>query len=348
MLLLSNQDVVKSLSMAECLEAMENSFRDLALGEGINRPRADSYIPQAPETFYLFRSLDGALPRYGVYAAGVNSGLIREPMVDGKRRQERFTDCYTGLLMLFDLENGKLLCMMQDEYLQRTITAATTGLATKYLARPESAIAGLIGTGRQAGAQVQALKAVLPSLREIRIYGPNPTHRENFAAEWSSVLNLKVTPVSSAQEAVIDADVLCLATNSLTPVLDGNWLKPGTHLNSVQGNELDARSKSRADVIAICSREEPGVRILGGQLPLEYSERTHFTTEDVYRVKQLGSIIAGRSRGRFSPDQITLFGGSGIGWSAGLGTQFAAAGAAAYRRAMEAGLGRQLQDNWFV
>lgn len=347
MLILSNDDVERLLTMEDCLAAMENAFRDLAEGNGINRPRSHTYVPRAPNVFYMFKSMDGALPRYGVQALRISSDMVQE--VNGRREKLPVAPGgrYVGLVFLFSLDTCEPLAVIQDGYLQRMRVGATSGLAAKYLSRPESKVAGLLGTGWQAGAQVMALHAVR-RLERIKVYSPNAHHRKEFAKEWTDKLGLPVEPVTSAREAVTGADIVACATNSLVPVLDGDWLAPGTHVNSVQGHELDRRTIERAAVIVVRAREEPTFWVMGNALPQEVSRRKTFGADDLRRVFELGEIVAGKVPGRTAADQITLFGGGGMGGSAGLGTQFAAVGAVVYQKAREAGVGREIPTEWFL
>ena len=149
---------------------------------------------------------------------------------------------------------------------------------------------------------------------------------------------------------VENAQILALATNSQTPVLDGNWVPEGCHVNSVQGAELDETILKRAAIIAVRELSEPTFWVMGDRIPYEVSSQKSIKRGDIDtgKVRQLGEIVAQKAEGRSTEDQITLFTGSGTGGSAGLGTQFVAVGAMIYKRAKEQGIGRDIPTEWFL
>ena len=358
MLILNNDEIQRVLMMKDCVEAMEAAFYDLSVGQGINRPRSHTYVPMPgkpdEDRFYMFKSMDGALPRFGMHALRISSDMLSEHYIEGKRRREKLPvapgNKYVGLLILFSLESLEPLAIMPEGYLQRMRVGATSAVAARHLAKKHIHHVGLIGTGWQAGAQAMGVHEVFPGVEEIRVYSVQKHHREFFAEEWSGKLGLKLRAVNSAREAVQDADLLALATNSQTPVLDGDWVREGCHINSVQGAELDDRIVKRADVIAVREFSEPTFWVMGDKLPYEVTSQKSIKKGelDSRKVKPLGDILSGKTKGRVDERQITLFTGSGTGGSAGLGTQFVAVGAMIYKRAREAGMGREIPTEWFL
>jgi ornithine cyclodeaminase/alanine dehydrogenase-like protein (mu-crystallin family) len=329
-LLLDNADVRSVLRMRDCVDALRASFADLAAGEAIDRPRSHTYTDLGGGRHYLFKSMDGALPRLGVHALRLSSDLTHEhdgrrdkiPAAPGKR--------YVGLVVLFDQATLVPLALLHDGYLQRMRVGATSALAADLLARGDSRVAAVVGAGWQAGAQIDGLR-VVRELDEVRVYAPTRAKVEALCAECGA------TPAGSAREAIAGADVVALATNAHVPVLDGDWLEPGQHVGSVQAREVDARTLERADVIVQRSDVQPTFHYVDGHRPVEAGEigRPAAVT--------LAEVVAGRA-GRASPDQITLF----TGGSAGLGTQFAAVAHAVFLAAREAGVGRELPTEWFT
>ncbi|MBM3821041.1 MAG: ornithine cyclodeaminase family protein, partial [Acidimicrobiia bacterium] len=162
MLLLSAPEVEQVLTMADAVPAMEEAFRDLAAGDGVNRPRSHTYVPRPspPDEarFYLFKSMDGALPRLGMHAVRMSSDLVAERAAHGERRRVKVPAApggkYVGLLMLFSLDTLEPLAIMPDGHLQRMRVGATSAVAARCLARSNVRRAAVIGTGWQAGAQV--------------------------------------------------------------------------------------------------------------------------------------------------------------------------------------------------
>lgn len=357
-LLLDTREIAQVLTMADAVAAMEEAFRDLAAGSGVNRPRSHTYVPRpAPpgeDRFYLFKSMDGALPRLGMHGLRMSSDLLVEREVGGQRRREKIPLApggkYVGLLMLFSLETLEPLAIMPDGYLQRMRVGATSALAASRLARPDARRAAVIGTGWQAGAQVMGLFDVFPRLEEMKVYSPNAAHRAAFADEWSATLNRRVTVAPTATDAVSGADVVALATNSQVPVIAAEAISEGCHVGSIQGREVPDGLVARADLVVVRERSEPTFWVMGDRLPHEVSRRRSVEKGDVdaSRVVTLGDVVTGRHPGRTSDRQITLFTGGGSGGSAGLGTQFVAIGALIYRRARERGLGHELPTEWFL
>jgi len=358
MLILNNDEIQRVLNMKDCIQAMEMAFLDLATGKGINRPRSHTYVPlpgdPGEDRFYMFKSMDGALPRFGMHALRISSDMLSERYVEKKRRREKLPAApgnkYVGLLLLFSIETLEPLAIMPEGYLQRVRVGATSAVAAKHLAKKEVHTAGLIGTGWQAGAQVMGLYEVFPNLGETKVYSINKDHRQRFAEQWSANLRAEIISVDSPREAVEKADVLALATNSQTPVLEGDWVKPGCHVNSVQGAELDDRIMSRADLLVIREKVEPTFWVMGEKLPYEVTSQKSIHKGDIdpAKIRELGDIIAQKVKGRTDENQITLFTESGREGSAGQDTQFVAMGAMIYKRAREMEIGRDIPTDWFL
>ena len=349
-LLLSNDDVERVLTVESCLEALEVAFRDLAEGRAVNRPRSHSYTPLGEGHHYLFKSMDGGIPRWGVHAIRMSSDHTHEFSRDGRRRREKLAKApggrYVGLIMLFDIHTLEPLAIIQDGYLQRLRVGCTSGLAAKYLSRPESSVVGLIGSGWQAGAQLMALQKVR-AVKEYRAYSTDPRRLRAFCADLTRRLGQEVYAVGSAREAVDGADIVACATNSHDPVIDGDWLVPGQHVGSVQSHELDLRTLERAALIGIRSRDAATFHYLPGEAPVEARAVKRLEEPQSAKLVELGDIVAGRA-GRLSADDITLFTGGGLGVSSGLGIQFCAVGYAVYQAAKGAGAGREIPTDWFL
>jgi ornithine cyclodeaminase/alanine dehydrogenase-like protein (mu-crystallin family) len=274
--------------------------------------------------------MDGSLPRVGVHALRLTSDLTHEhvgrrdkiPAAPGAR--------YVGLVLLFDLETLVPLAIVHDGYLQRMRVGATSALAADRLARRDARVAAVIGAGWQAGAQVEGLRAVR-ELKEIRVYAPTRARLEAFSAEHGA------TPADTARDAIEGADVVALATNAHEAVLDGSWLAPGAHVNSVQRHELDDATVERAELVVVRSRAEATFHHAPGHAP---RAAAHPRRDN--GVVELGDVLTG-AVGRRTDDGVTLFTGGG-----GLGIQFAAVAHVVYERARERGLGRELPTEWFT
>jgi alanine dehydrogenase len=332
-LLLNNDDVRAVLRMDDCIAALGRSFEDISEGNAVDRPRSHTYTDLGGGRHYLFKTMDGALPRLGVHALRLSSDLTHEH--DGRRDKIPAAPGghYVGLVMLFDQESLVPLALLHDGYLQRMRVGATSAVAADHLARPDAHTAALIGAGWQAGAQLEGLRAIR-DLDEVRVFAPTREKLEAFCAEHGA------TPAATAREAIEGADIVALATNAHVPVLDGEWLEPGQHVGSVQVREVDDRTLERADLIVQRSDVEPTFHFVDGHRPVEAGE---VTSPDREKTATLAEVVAG-DVGRSSPDEITLF----TGGSAGLGTQFAAVAHTVYEAARTANIGRDLPTEWFT
>lgn len=349
-LLLSNEDVLRVLDPRACIDALEVAFGDLAAGEAVNRPRSHTYTPLGDGHWYLFKSMDGAVPRLGVHAIRLSSDHTHEFTRGGTRRREKLPLApgarFVGLVMLFDIRTLEPLAIIQDGELQRMRVGCTSALAAKHAARPDAHVVGLIGSGWQAEMQLVGLTCVR-GITEVRAYSTNAERLRAFAARVEERIGIPIRPVASARDAVAGADIVACATNSHDPVIDGDQLGPGQHVGSVQSHELGTDTLERADAIVVRSLEVPTFHHPPEKGPVEALEIKRLEPHLAAKLIELGAVIRGRParRGR---DDVTLFTGGGLGASSGLGIQFAAVGHAVYQAAKAAGLGRELPTEWLT
>jgi len=346
-LILNNDDIQKSLSVKECLEVMEDSYREQAASRAVNRPTCHSYLPHAlPNSTYSFKSVDGGVGKYGVLALRVTSDIVQEQPDQDSIRLEKLPLAgqgkYVGLVQLFSAETGELLAIMPDGYIQQTRVGVTSALGMKFMARKNSEVLGLIGAGGQARAHYRFMTAVLP-IKKVKVFSPNPEHRKAFAEEMAKETSVAGEAVKSAAEAVSGSDVICSATNSSRPVLNIDWLEPGMHYNSIREFETDLAALDKCDVVAIHTHfggifhyqppgtveDMPGVR---REKPRDWT-----------RYPEICDLIAGKTPSRTDDKQITFFLNN-----IGTGVQFAAMGYCAYKAAKEKGLGREIPSEWFM
>lgn len=198
-LLITSEDAEQVMSMEACLTALEQSFRELAEGLAVNRPRSDTYTPTSEkDVYYRYKTMEGAVPGLGVLAQRINSEKMRWPVVKGIRRQDKFQrvypNHYVGLVLLFSIETGELLAILKEGYLQKMRVGGTSGLGIKYLARPDASVIGLFGSGWQAGAQLMAACAVR-KIKRVKVYSPNADNRKRFSVLMSQKLEIVVEPV---------------------------------------------------------------------------------------------------------------------------------------------------------
>ena len=217
-LVLSNDDVQRALNIKKCLDVMEESYLEQAASRAVNRPTCHSYLPHSlPNSTYSFKSVDGGIGKYGVLALRVTSDVVQEQQIRGTVRLEKLPlagkGMFVGLVQLFSAETGELLAIMPDGLIQQTRVGVTSALGMKVMARKNSQVLGLIGSGGQAKAHYRFMTAIMP-LKKVKVFSPDPQHRKTFVAEMARETGVPGEPVESAEQATRECDVVCSATNS--------------------------------------------------------------------------------------------------------------------------------------
>jgi len=311
-----NESEVKSVfTMPRAIEAVEAISKRQAAGEVLVHPRRRFELP------------DGAFFHH-MAAADVPGGFVATKQYTYVGGKLKF------LVSLFSTKNGDLLSLIEADILGQMRTGAASGVATKYLARKDAVTAGIVGTGLQARTQLEAIAAVR-ELKSVKVYGRDTERREKFASETSARFAIPVKAVATATEATADVSIICTATTANQPVVAGDGVSPGTHINAIGANhmkkrELDAATVARCSRIYVDSieqsRQEAGDLVLGFA---GYEQRWD-------TVRELSSLVAGICPGRTDDSQITLFKSNGIAaWDL-------AAAICVYRLAQEQKLGRAL------
>ena len=287
---LAEADVRQLLTMDLALEAVETAHRAHALGRAIDIPRQRTRVPTAS-----LHILQGAL---------LDEGVMGYKAYTVSREGVRF------LVHLFDAASGALQAVIEANTLGMMRTGAAGGIAARYLSRPEAGIVGLIGSGWQAQSQLEALCAVRP-IRQVKLFSRNREKCRLASADFSRRFGVEVVPVESAEVAVRDSDIVVTITSSATPVVQGDWLAPGTHINAAGSNalirrELDEKAVGRADLVCVDSRAT-ALREAGDLLPALEKGRLHEG-----QLVELGEIVAGIRPGRGDPQAISLFESQGM------------------------------------
>lgn len=349
-LIFNNDEIAAALSMHDCIESLDDAFREQAAGRTINQLRYDVNVPlpQRPERHarYEFKTMVGVLPKVGVAALRMSSTLNHRPIVDGVERSERLFlaagQHTVGLVQLYSVHTGEPLAIMPDGIIQAMRVGGTYGLAIKYLARPDSSRIGLLGSGWQARFQVAAVADVCKSTL-VKVYSPNPEHRERFARSMSELHKVSVVAVPNAEEAAHDVDILISATNARAPTIIEDMVQQGMHIAAIKSQEWSDETLAKGDLIVAVSANEyltyyAGEGQYGRLIPASESKFM-----DGRKAPLLEEIIAGKVQGRTRSDQITMLrNGSGIG------IQFAAVAAKAYECAKTLGYGREIPTDWFT
>jgi alanine dehydrogenase len=291
MSLFLNESVVgQLLTMDLALDAVEEAHRELSFGKAIDIPRQRTRLPQT-----ALHILQGALP--GRDAIGYKA-------YTSNRSGVRF------LVHVFSASAGTLRVVLEADLLGMIRTGAASGVATRWLARPDSEILGVFGAGWQAEGHIEAIAAVRP-LRRVKVCARNQEKLAAFCTKMSERLKIEVVPTASAEETVRGSDIVSTITTATTPLFDASWLSPGTHINGAGSNSV-IRREIGEDVLKLCKpivvdSVETALKEAGDLLPLlekgRLSER---------QMVELGDIIIGRHPGRTSPEQITIFESQGM------------------------------------
>jgi ornithine cyclodeaminase/alanine dehydrogenase len=319
-LLLSRQDVSSVLDMKDCMEVVEKAFAELSNGTAVMPLR----IPiTPPDGLSLY--MPAYLKELGALACKIVAVYRNNPQKHG-------LPVTVGKVLLQDPDTGDVLCIMDGGYLTAVRTGAASGVATKYLAREESGqVAGIFGAGVQARAQLWAV-AEARRLSKALVYDVSDEAIRNFIAEMSPRLGIEVVKAASVDEVLQQADLICAATSSATPLFDGARVREGCHINGVGSHtpgarELDTaivkRSMLVADSYEACLKEAGDIMIPISEGAID---RSHLKAE-------LGEIITGRKPARSNDREITLF------KSNGLAIQDAATAKLVYDKAVAAGIG---------
>ena len=277
-MLLNEDDVRKVLRMEDLIPAMADALRELSTGAILQPLR--TVLPVSEHEGFL-----GVMPACG-RALGAKLVTFYP--------QNKDVHTHHAMILLFRPETGEPLAVMDGRLITEMRTAAVSAVATKLFARADTKVLTILGSGVQARSHLEALRLVR-EFSEVRVWSPR--NAGSFAREF------KVRAATSAEEAARGADVIVVATAATTPVLCGEWLARGAHINAVGATrpnwrELDDDVLRRA-TIYVESREaalkESGDVIAAGKEPIE-----------------IGEVIAGKQRGRTSADEITLFKSVGV------------------------------------
>ena len=313
---LSESDVCAALPMGELIDAMQSALIAFSAGRVVQPVR--TAVEFRPGSFFgLMPALDPDGPMLGAKLVTV----IPDNLPLG-------LPSHQAAIVLFDPVSGALLAVTDGRYITEARTAAVSAVSVRHMARADSGVLAILGSGVQAHSHMEALPLVR-KFREIRVWSPNAERLRRFTAHW------KVAAAASAEQAVRGADIVVLATSSTTPVIDAAWVAPGAHIVAVGAcrpshREIDpllvARSLLVVDSRAAAMQE-------AGDLLLAIQEGT-CTADHIHA--ELGEVAAGVKPGRQSADQVTLF------KSLGLAIEDVVSAGLAYRRALAGGRGIQV------
>jgi ornithine cyclodeaminase len=322
-LIITDQQVEQLLPMDECIAAMAAALKTLAHGGAVLPLRQIMWLPDKSGAL-------GAMPSFLDDPAALGIKVIT---VFQKNLGTKY-DSHQGAVLLFEAEHGVLQAIIDASSVTAIRTAAVSGVATNALARAEAGDLCILGSGAQAMTHLEAMKSVR-TLRRVRVWSRNFDNARTFAAKAEARHGIAVEPMASARDAVTDADIICTTTSSREPVLFGEWIAQGAHINAVGSSvpaarELDTAAVANASLFV--DRRESTLNEAGDYLfPMKEGaiDASHIRAE-------LGEVLTGAHNGRATGSEITLF------KSLGIAIEDLAAARLIHRKAVERGIGTSI------
>jgi ornithine cyclodeaminase len=325
-LMVNHQEVQQFLTMGECVEAMAEVFKMLNRGNALNPLRSLMWLPDKTGVI-------GMMPAY--LQDSQVMGIKAISVFPGNHATEY--DSHQGTVMLFETQNGRLLAMMDAGKITAIRTAAVSGVATRLLASTDAENLAILGSGVQAATHLDAMRAVR-NIKRVKVWSRNLDHAQSFARRESRRLSLSIEAAESAEGAVEGADIICTVTSSPDPILQGDWIVPGTHINAVGSSVPFARELDTAAVVKsklFVDRRESTLNEAGDFL----FPQKEGAINEAHVLGEIGDILLDKVKGRESVNDITLF------KSLGLAVEDVAAAHFIYQKLSNQGAGRWIEFN---
>ncbi len=361
MLLLKDDDVQKVLTMPMTLEALEETQREIIRGNAATMGRIDVYLPrERPESYYRWAVMTGGAKRDGFVVARMLSDIVSWPGEKGEQRENKHCiqpGTYCGLLFMFSAADGMPAALINDGFLQHMRVAGGAGLGAKYLARQDSRVVGMIGSGGMARTYLEAFASVR-KITKVKVFSTNLENAKLYAGEMSEKFAIEVEPAGSAREAVKGADIVSCCTSSIDPVFKTSWLEPGMHVTDVTWDETEPGFANAVDVAIKMGESTPHLEnpppgafyaahgfmgYVAGQPEEKAIIPRRPPREEILGMATLADLMSGKVKGRTNDRQTTWFLNLGV-----MGVQFAAVCAAVYKEAKKRGIGREIPAEWFT
>ena len=288
-----------SITMEECITIMENIFIQLEEDQAFNPLRSAMLIPGENGLLsmmpgYVNKQDIMGIKSVSVYPENANIGL----------------ESHQGSVTLFNALNGTPLAIMEAGQITAIRTAAVSGLATRILAKKNSKILAILGSGIQARTHIEAMTTIL-NLEEIRVWSKNKKNAKRLVEEQRKKYAIPFRPFDTVNEAIYNADIICTTTAAVEPILQGNYLMQGVHINAVGSSVRNTReldgfaiklSKLYVDKIESTINES-------GDFLMAKQEGT---IDDNHIIGTLGEILTKQKKGRNNINDITLFKSLGL------------------------------------
>ena len=297
--LLTHRDVRELLPMNECVDVMSTALAALSRGDMVLPLRTMMWLPEKAGLLGLMPAYLGEPRCFGLKAISFMPGNFGTEY-----------ESHQGAVLLFEADHGQLLAVMDASSITGIRTAAASGLATRLLAREDAGDLAILGSGVQAATHLEAM-SVVRTLRRVRVWSRDTEGAKAFAQREGRRFGMSIEPTPSARSAVKDATIICTTTGAKEPILAGEWLSPGAHVNAVGAcfpttRELDTEAVRRSRFYVDC--RESTLNEAGDFL----IPRKEGAIGDEHILGEIGDVVLGKIPGRRSPEDITVFKSLGI------------------------------------
>jgi alanine dehydrogenase len=322
-LLLKQSEIKQLIDMKEVIESVETAYS----------VHADRKVQMPAKKYLFFKKYHGDLRIMPCFIKSMDEAGVKCVNVHPNNPLEHDLPTVMGVIELFDPETGFPISVMDGTWITNMRTGAAAGVGTKYLARKDSTKLGIIGAGKQAFTQLMALKEVM-NIESAKVFCRTCSSRENFAKLANEKFGLNVKAVATAQEAVKNVDVIVTVTPANKPILKSEWISEGTHINAMGADapgkqELESELLEKSRIFIDCWEQARH----SGEINVPVAEGL-ITREDIDA--KIGDVIIGKSNGRVSDEDITIFD------STGLAVQDVVTAWKVYEKALEMGIGSNI------
>jgi alanine dehydrogenase len=321
--LIPRSEVEGLLNISEAIEAVEEAFR--VKGQGKTQMPPKSYI--------FFRKFGGDFRVMPAYLEGLGAAGVKVVNAHPENPEKHDLPSVMAIILLLSPETGAPLAVMDGTLITNMRTGAAAAVAAKYLARKDSKIVGIVGSGAQARTQLVTLNEVI-GITEVRVEDVVPGKAKQYAEELGERLGLNIQAVDTTEEAVMGVDVVITVTPRRSPLVMDDWISEGAHINAIGADapgkqELDPQILKRAKIIV----DDWEQASHSGEVNVPLSDSI-LTRDDIYA--DIGEVVAGKKPGRVSDDEVTVFD------STGLAVQDIAVAWRVYQKAMKEGAGSEI------
>ena len=298
-LYISKEEVAQCLSMEKCISLMEEAFAALANGLALQPLRSLMWLPDKTGLLGMMPACSADKKMMGIKVISAFSG----------NRKFGYSS-HQGAVLLFESIHGQLLAIVDADEITAIRTAAVSGLATKLLARDTISTLAILGSGTQAQQHVEAMLCVR-KISSIKIWSRDYANAEELAGKIAKKHNMSAVAVKDTKDAVTDADIICTTTASPTPVVRGEWIKRGAHINAVGSCTPNTREFDTAAIVIskLFADKYESIFNEAGDFIIPKKEGA---INDGHVKGELGEVLLGIKKGRETNDEITFFKSLGL------------------------------------